>query len=120
MYSGCANAAVVLPITTAGFDWRLYSGMNINVQAENTHGQGFHFRASAKTAHNATQPDDAGARHMFLSRVCVGRSVPGNSNLRRPPAGFHSAVSGENPPKTVVIFDFVQAYPMYHITYRYQ
>jgi hypothetical protein len=45
--------------------------------------------------------------------VCVGRSVPGTPEVRRPPAGFHSA-HGKG---KIVVFEFCQAYPLYHIEY---
>jgi hypothetical protein len=51
--------------------------------------------------------------HMILARVCVGRSVPGTPEVRRPPAGFHSA-HGKG---KIVVFEFCQAYPLYHIEY---
>ena len=123
MNYGCPNLTMVLAIATQGFDWRIHAA---NGGISNSHlGQGFYFDETSEQAHSPWKSptltiahlkdkvDKKGKYHMILARVCVGRSVKGDKTVRRPPPGFHST-KGDG---KVVVFDFCQAYPLYHIEY---
>ena len=111
MNYGCPNLTMVLAIATQGFDWRIHAA---NGGISNSHlGQGFYFDETSEQAHLKDKVDKKGKYHMILARVCVGRSVKGDKTVRRPPPGFHST-KGDG---KVVVFDFCQAYPLYHIEY---
>ncbi len=123
LYSGAGSAALVLAIATQGFDWRLHAlhaamggqagAASKSAAASTPLGQGFYFDARADRAHAEAGGGGSGTFHMILARVCVGRTVAGRAGLRRPPPGFHSAEGNGK----VVVFDFCQAYPLYHVEY---
>ncbi len=80
---------------------------------------GFYLDEFGEQAHVEAKPDQNGRWHMILARVCVGRSVKGTPQLRRPPPGFHSASSSgrSGGGGKIVVFDFCQAYPLYKVEY---
>ena len=112
LHYGSPNLQMVLAIATQGFDWRIHAANGGTARKQL--GQGFYLDSTASNAHGDAQPDARGRRHMILARVCVGRSVRGNPQVRRPPVGFHSCTGADG---KVVVFDFCQAYPLYHVEY---
>ena len=74
---------------------------------------GTYFAAHAPTSYGYCRPSVQGARvQMFVSMVLAGRCGPGQSGLRRPPAGYDSVGGGD---AVVVVFDRMQCYPKYVI-----
>ena len=55
---------------------------------------------------------------MLLSRVALGKTVKGSSDLRRPPDGFDACFhSHRGCTEIFCVYDNAQAYPEYIITY---
>ena len=52
---------------------------------------------------------------MFVARVLVGKTTPGNRSMKTPPAGFDSTTDGRH---IFVTYHDVQAYAEYLITYK--
>ena len=68
-----------------------------------------------------SKPDlHTGLKHMFLTRVLVGRTCTGTSTLQRPPPGVHSAINGSNvnTARVFVTFDIAQTVGQYHVTFK--
>ena len=116
LWHGCSGP-VVLPIASGGFDWRL-CGLH-----GTAYGRGAYFaKKSTYSQNNAYSKPDAttGLKHLFLTRVLVGRTCQGTSTLQRPPLGVHSAINGTNE-KTAgifVTFEISQSFPLYHVTFK--
>ncbi|KAH1164656.1 hypothetical protein KIL84_020651 [Mauremys mutica] len=91
------------------------------------YGQGSYFARRASYSHRYAPPAEAGLRHVFLCKVLVGRSAPGQPALRRPPplapgdpAGdlYDSCVDSLSEPQVYVVFDNDQCYPYFLLQYR--
>ena len=106
----------MLPIASGGFDWRL-CGLH-----GTAYGRGAYFAKNSTYSQNDaySKPDAGGLKHMFLTRVLVGRTCQGNSGLQRPPPGIHSAMNGADEKKAAIFvtFDVAQSFPQYHVTFK--
>jgi len=116
LWHGCSGN-VVLPIASTGFDWRL-CGLH-----GTAYGRGAYFAKNSSYSQNDaySKPDvGTGYKHIFLTRVLVGRVCQGKSTLQRPPPGVHSAVNAStaNASSVFVTFDQAQNYPLYSITFK--
>lgn len=90
-------------------------------------GNGAYFASSSAFSHQYTKPTfPRGMHYMFLATVLVGRYAQGARGLKRPPPYgtkrhsvlYDSVVNNTNDPRTFVIFNNDQAYPMYLIEYH--
>ena len=116
LWHGCAGP-VVLPIAASGFDWRL-RGLH-----GTAYGRGAYFAKNSSYSQNDaySKPDpNTGLKHMFLTRVLVGRTCTGTSTLQRPPPGVHSAINGSdvNTASVFVTFDIAQTVGQYHVSFK--
>ena len=73
-----------------------------------------------------SRPDMKGKRYMYLARVLTGQYCAGSEGLITPPPKnladptdlYDSVVDNVNNPTMFVIFNDIQAYPEYLITFR--
>ncbi|KAG7465334.1 hypothetical protein MATL_G00175290 [Megalops atlanticus] len=108
-------------INTHGFN-RSYAGKNAAL-----YGQGTYFAVDARYSADPkySVPDSKGLKYMYYARVLVGNYTKGDEKLRAPPAKsttdatdlYDSVVDDLNNPKMFVIFNDVQAYPEYLISF---
>lgn len=92
------------------------------------HGNGTYFAVDAKYSANDTysKPDANGTKYMYLARVLVGEYCTGEAGLVVPRAKqgtdptnlFDSVTDKMQAPSIFVIFNDIQAYPEYLITFR--
>ncbi|XP_067417809.1 protein mono-ADP-ribosyltransferase TIPARP-like [Emydura macquarii macquarii] len=91
------------------------------------YGQGSYFARQASYSHRYAPRCEAGLHHLFLCKVLVGRSAPGQAALRRPPPLdpadpasdlYDSCVDSLSDPQIYVVFDSDQCYPYFLIRYR--
>jgi hypothetical protein len=90
-------------------------------------GDGAYFAHAASFSHNYTRATPPiGKRFMFMALVLVGRFAQGAHGMKRPPPVdgtkkhgvlCDSVVDNAQRPRTYVIFNNDQAYPMYLIEY---
>ncbi|XP_077355929.1 protein mono-ADP-ribosyltransferase TIPARP-like isoform X2 [Festucalex cinctus] len=88
-------------------------------------GHGSYFATSASVSHNyANKSVPQQLRHMFLTKVLVGKMTLGHPMYRRPPLCdsntnfYDSCVDSVQDPKVFVVFDSCQCYPYYLIKYK--
>ncbi|OPJ79795.1 poly [ADP-ribose] polymerase 14 [Patagioenas fasciata monilis] len=108
-------------INNHGFN-RSYAGMH----AANF-GNGTYFAVNANySAHDTySRPDVDGKKHMYLARVLVGEYglgtkgsiIPDAKNASDPTDRFDSSTDNVNQPSMFIIFNDIQAYPEYLITF---
>ncbi|NWW99314.1 PAR14 polymerase, partial [Caloenas nicobarica] len=108
-------------INNYGFN-RSYAGMH----AANF-GNGTYFAVNANYSAQDTysRPDVDGKKHMYLARVLVGEYglgtkgsiVPAAKNASDPTDRFDSSTDNVNQPSMFIIFNDIQAYPEYLITF---
>ncbi|KAK2532667.1 protein mono-ADP-ribosyltransferase PARP14 isoform X1 [Columba livia] len=108
-------------INNYGFN-RSYAGMH----AAN-YGNGTYFAVNANySAHDTySRPDVDGKKHMYLARVLVGEYglgtkgslIPEAKNASDPTDRFDSSTDNMNQPSMFIIFNDIQAYPEYLITF---
>ncbi|CAF4796815.1 unnamed protein product, partial [Rotaria sp. Silwood2] len=79
------------------------------------YGVGVYFSSNAGCSHSYATPNAKGKRHMFLSRVLIGKTYPGTSFMKMPPDGFHSTTGGTH---IFVVYHDAQAYAEYLIIYE--
>lgn len=92
-------------------------------------GNGTYFAVDARYSARNTYsvPDARGRKHMYLARVLTGQYCAGAAGLRAPPSRsstdptdrYDSVVDDELNPKVFVIFNDIQAYPQYLITFTF-
>uniref|UniRef100_A0A671QDB4 Poly [ADP-ribose] polymerase n=1 Tax=Sinocyclocheilus anshuiensis TaxID=1608454 RepID=A0A671QDB4_9TELE len=107
-------------INNHGFN-RSFAGMNGAM-----YGNGSYFAVDPKySAHGYSKPDINGHKRMYLVRVLVGDFTQGKQGLPVPPAKssnsadlYNSVTDNMNNPTMFVIFNDVQAYPEYLITFQ--
>ncbi|NXG68991.1 PAR15 polymerase, partial [Baryphthengus martii] len=107
-----------------------YNGFNRGFAGKNAAviGNGTYFAVDASYSAQDTyaRPDLNGRRYMYLARVLTGQYCAGSRGLITPPAKnpadptdlYDSVVDNENNPTMFVIFNDIQAYPEYLITFR--
>ncbi|XP_021254186.1 poly [ADP-ribose] polymerase 14 isoform X3 [Numida meleagris] len=105
-----------------GFD-RGFAGVNAA-----SIGNGTYFAVSAVYSAQDiySKPDSTGRKYMYLARVLTGEYCVGSRGLVTPPPKcladptdlYDSVVDDMNIPKMFVIFNDIQAYPEYLITFR--
>ncbi|XP_056103818.1 protein mono-ADP-ribosyltransferase PARP14 isoform X2 [Rhinichthys klamathensis goyatoka] len=107
-------------INNHGFN-RSYAGANGAM-----YGNGSYFAVDPNySAQGYSKPDVNGHKRMYLARVLVGDFTQGNQGLPVPPAKssnsadlYNSVTDNINNPTMFVIFNDVQAYPEYIITFQ--
>uniref|UniRef100_A0A3P9IVJ1 Poly [ADP-ribose] polymerase n=1 Tax=Oryzias latipes TaxID=8090 RepID=A0A3P9IVJ1_ORYLA len=106
-------------INTKGFN-RSYAGKNGAM-----FGNGSYFAVNpAYSAQNYAQPDNQGHKRMYQARVLVGDFTQGSSGMIIPPSKsgqsadlFDSVTDNTSSPTMFVVFNDMQAYPEYLITF---
>ncbi|XP_073672142.1 protein mono-ADP-ribosyltransferase PARP14-like [Paramisgurnus dabryanus] len=90
------------------------------------YGNGTYFAVDPSySARGYSQPDAIGHKRMYLARVLVGNFTQGKAGMLVPPAKssnsadlYNSVTDDTNNPTLFVIFNDVQAYPEYLITFQ--
>uniref|UniRef100_A0A3P9KXB9 Poly [ADP-ribose] polymerase n=1 Tax=Oryzias latipes TaxID=8090 RepID=A0A3P9KXB9_ORYLA len=106
-------------INDKGFN-RSYAGLHAAA-----FGKGSYFAVNpAYSAQGYAKPDNQGHKRMYQARVLVGDFTQGNSGLIVPPSKsgqsadlYDSVTDNKNPPSMFVVFNDIQAYPEYLITF---
>ncbi|XP_033119241.1 protein mono-ADP-ribosyltransferase PARP14-like, partial [Anneissia japonica] len=117
LYHG-TDESTIDKINNGGFN-RSYAGKNAAA-----YGAGTYFAANASYSASDTysRPNTQGQKHMFFCHVLVGNYARGASGMLAPPvqpnSTFHSVVDNVANPSIFVIFNDVQAYPSYLITFK--
>ncbi|XP_029455646.1 uncharacterized protein LOC115090552 isoform X2 [Rhinatrema bivittatum] len=110
------NESLLDPICRHNFDWRICGAHGT------LYGKGSYFARDASYSHNYCQSGTS-TRSMFVARVLVGDSVPGNASFLRPPSKtsnvnfYDSCVDKMFDPSIFVIFEKHQVYPEYVLDY---
>ncbi|XP_034150940.1 poly(ADP-ribose) polymerase family member 14-related sequence 1 isoform X2 [Esox lucius] len=108
-------------INQHGFN-RSYAGKNAAV-----HGNGTYFAVAARYSASNTysKPDLQGQKYMYLCRVLTGDFTKGQQGMIVPPAKnpttaqlYDSVTDNPAQPSMFVVFNDIQAYPEYLITFR--
>lgn len=89
-------------------------------------GNGSYFALKASYSHGYAKPDAQGHQRMYLARVLVGEFTRGRQGLITPPAKgsgnaadlYDSVTDNTANPSMFIVFNDIQAYPEYLITYR--
>ncbi|XP_009947420.1 PREDICTED: poly [ADP-ribose] polymerase 14-like [Leptosomus discolor] len=120
LFHGTSKDSLIL-INSRGFN-RSYAGMH----AANF-GNGTYFAVDASYSAHATysKPDANGKKYMYLARVLVGEYSQGTKGSITPAAKhasnsidlFDSSTDNVNQPSMFIIFNDIQAYPEYLITF---
>ncbi|XP_062619962.1 uncharacterized protein LOC134281522 [Saccostrea cucullata] len=121
LWHGTAPGAVN-SINSLGFN-RSYCGKNAIA-----FGEGVYFAVSAgySASNTYSRPDPSGNKRMYLCKVLTGEFTQGRTGLRVPPsrAGqqshilYDSVVDRVQSPGMFIIFNDIQAYPCYIITFK--
>uniref|UniRef100_A0A3B3DBA2 Poly [ADP-ribose] polymerase n=1 Tax=Oryzias melastigma TaxID=30732 RepID=A0A3B3DBA2_ORYME len=117
LFHGTTDKSIDL-INKNGFN-RSYAGLHAMF------GKGSYFAVDpAYSAQNYAQPDNQGLKRMYQARVLVGDFTHGNPSLIVPPSKsgqsadlYDSVADNKNPPSMFVVFNDIQAYPEYLITF---
>lgn len=100
----------------------LETGFNRSFAGQNAtcFGLGTYFAVNADYSTNPTysQPDQDGNQLMFVARILTGLYTLGKRDMRVPPAGYDSLVDKVQCPTMFVVFNDIQAYPDYLITFK--
>ncbi|KAM9744006.1 protein mono-ADP-ribosyltransferase PARP14-like isoform 2-T2 [Menidia menidia] len=118
LFHGTSISSVDL-INSTGFN-RSYAG-----QHGAMFGKGSYFAVDpAYSAQRYAQPDASGLKRMYQARVLVGDFTKGNNGLLAPPAKsgntadlYNSVTDSSSNPSMFVVFNDIQAYPEYLITF---
>uniref|UniRef100_A0A8C3JQ27 Poly [ADP-ribose] polymerase n=1 Tax=Calidris pygmaea TaxID=425635 RepID=A0A8C3JQ27_9CHAR len=120
LFHGTNKESLTL-INNRGFD-RSYAGMHAAA-----YGNGTYFAVNASYSANDTysKPDVDGKKYMYLARVLVGEYsqgtkgaiTPAAKNSSNPVDLFDSSTDNVNQPSMFIIFNDIQAYPEYLITF---
>uniref|UniRef100_A0A8C9UEM7 Poly [ADP-ribose] polymerase n=1 Tax=Serinus canaria TaxID=9135 RepID=A0A8C9UEM7_SERCA len=121
LFHGTAASSLRL-INSYGFN-RGYAGKNAAVIGDGTY---FAVNASYSAQDTYSIPDVNGKKHMYLARVLTGRFCAGRPGLKDPPPRsradpsdlYDSVVDSTSNPTMFVIFNDIQAYPQYLITFK--
>ncbi|NXA93472.1 PAR14 polymerase, partial [Melanocharis versteri] len=120
LFHGTSQESLIF-INNSGFN-RSYAGMNA------AHfGNGTYFAVNASYSANDTysKPDVNGRKYMYLARVLVGEYsqgkrgsiTPARKNPSNPVDLYDSSTDNVNQPSMFIIFNDIQAYPEYLITF---
>ncbi|XP_013925211.1 PREDICTED: poly [ADP-ribose] polymerase 14 [Thamnophis sirtalis] len=122
LFHGTASTSLT-HINSTGFN-RSYAGLHAAY-----FGNGTYFAVNASySAHDTySQPDASGIKYMYLARVlvgeyCVGSKglvVPYQKNATDPTDLYDSVTDNLKKPTLFVIFNDIQAYPEYLITFKF-
>ncbi|XP_032301847.1 protein mono-ADP-ribosyltransferase PARP14-like isoform X2 [Coturnix japonica] len=121
LFHGTAKSSVSA-INYNGFN-RGFAGINA---ANIGNGTYFAVNASYSAQDTYSRPDSNGRKYMYLARVLTGEFCAGTKGLPAPPPKcsadptdlYDSVVDDVSSPKMFVIFNDIQAYPEYLITFR--
>eukprot|EP00063_Salmo_salar_P074875 XP_014049710.1 PREDICTED: poly [ADP-ribose] polymerase 14-like [Salmo salar] len=101
-----------------GFN-RSYAGKNAAA-----YGNGTYFEASYSADDTYSIPDSQGQKHMYLCHVLTGDFTEGQQDMIVPPAKsksttqlYDSVTDDPTAPSMFIVFDDIQAYPAYLITF---
>ncbi|KAM7415528.1 hypothetical protein PAMA_017845 [Pampus argenteus] len=119
LFHGTGPGSIDL-INKHGFN-RSYAGAHGTM-----YGNGSYFAVDpAYSARGYSQPDAVGNKRMYLARVLVGDFVQGKAGMITPPARsgntsdlYDSVTDNPAKPTMFVIFNDIQAYPEYLITFK--
>ncbi|XP_056352653.1 protein mono-ADP-ribosyltransferase PARP14-like isoform X2 [Oenanthe melanoleuca] len=121
LFHGTA-APSLMSINSYGFN-RGFAGKNAAF-----FGDGTYFAVNARYSAQGiySVPDVNGKKHMYLARVLTGKYCAGRRGIKAPPPRspadptdlYDSVVDNESNPKIFVIFNDIQAYPQYLITFK--
>ncbi|XP_074857419.1 protein mono-ADP-ribosyltransferase PARP14-like [Carettochelys insculpta] len=120
LFHGTTSASLTI-INQKGFN-RSYAGMNAACYGKGTY---FAVNANYSAQDTYSKPDVNGKKYMYLARVLVGEYCVGNQGLITPPSKnsadptdqFDSVTDNMTNPSMFVIFNDIQAYPDYLITF---
>ncbi|XP_036396640.1 poly(ADP-ribose) polymerase family member 14-related sequence 1 [Megalops cyprinoides] len=111
----------IKPINLRGFN-RSYAGKNAAAIGNGTY---FAVNASYSASHTYSVPNAQGQKYMYLCRVLTGDFTTGQGGMIVPPAKnsataelYDSVTDNLATPSMFVIFNDIQAYPEYLITFR--
>ncbi|CAM4533985.1 unnamed protein product [Lepidochelys kempii] len=120
LFHGTTSGSLTI-INNKGFN-RSYAGMNAAC-----YGNGTYFAVNANYSSHDTysKPDANGKKYMYLARVLVGEYCAGQKGIIAPPSKnntdptdlFDSVTDNKPNPSMFVIFNDIQAYPEYLITF---
>ncbi|XP_018429790.1 PREDICTED: poly [ADP-ribose] polymerase 15-like [Nanorana parkeri] len=105
-----------------GFN-RSYAGRHAAAFGNGTY---FAVHASYSASSAYAKPDANGQKHMYLARVLTGQYCRGQAGMIIPPTKstanvtdlYDSVTDNIHNPSMFVIFNDIQAYPEYHITFQ--
>ncbi|XP_006137712.2 protein mono-ADP-ribosyltransferase PARP14 [Pelodiscus sinensis] len=120
LFHGTTSTSLTV-INNKGFN-RSYAGINAACYGNGTY---FAVNANYSAQDTYSKPDGNGKKYMYLARVLVGEYCVGNTGLITPPPKnntdptdqFDSVTDKINNPSMFVIFNDIQAYPEYLITF---
>ncbi|XP_062972713.1 protein mono-ADP-ribosyltransferase PARP14-like [Elgaria multicarinata webbii] len=121
LFHGTSSESLKL-INDSGFN-RSYAGMHAAAFGNGTY---FAVHASYSAQDTYSKPDANGTKYMYLARVLVGEYCAGSAGLIVPPSKnaadptvlFDSVTDKVANPSMFIIFNDIQAYPEYLITFR--
>ncbi|XP_054826363.1 protein mono-ADP-ribosyltransferase PARP14-like isoform X2 [Eublepharis macularius] len=121
LFHGTASSSLTL-INNSGFN-RSYAGIHAASYGNGTY---FAVKASYSAQDIYSKPDANGKKYMYLARVLVGEYCVGSAGLVVPKAKsgtdptnlFDSVTDNMRHPSMFVIFNDIQAYPEYLITFK--
>ncbi|XP_053803921.1 protein mono-ADP-ribosyltransferase PARP14-like [Vidua chalybeata] len=122
LFHGTAASSLRL-INSYGFN-RGYAGKNAAAIGDGTY---FAVNACYSAQNTYSVPDANGKKYMYLARVLTGQYCAGSPGLKAPPPRsqtdptdlYDSVVDNMFNPTMFVIFNDIQAYPQYLITFKY-
>ncbi|XP_068051390.1 protein mono-ADP-ribosyltransferase PARP14-like isoform X2 [Anomalospiza imberbis] len=122
LFHGTAASSLRL-INSYGFN-RGYAGKNAAAIGDGTY---FAVNACYSAQNTYSVPDANGKKYMYLARVLTGQYCAGSPGLKAPPPRsqtdptdlYDSVVDNTLNPTMFVIFNDIQAYPQYLITFKY-
>ncbi|XP_043380894.1 protein mono-ADP-ribosyltransferase PARP14 isoform X6 [Chelonia mydas] len=120
LFHGTTNGSLTI-INNKGFN-RSYAGMNAACYGNGTY---FAVNANYSAQDTYSKPDANGKKYMYLARVLVGEYCAGQKGIIAPPSKnntdptdlFDSVTDNKPNPSMFVIFNDIQAYPEYLITF---
>ncbi|NXT01456.1 PAR14 polymerase, partial [Jacana jacana] len=120
LFHGTSKDSLTL-INNSGFN-RSYAGMHAACFGNGTY---FAIKASYSAQDTYSKPDANGKKYMYLARVLVGEYAQGTSGSITPAAKnasnsidlFDSSTDNVTNPSMFIIFNDIQAYPEYLITF---
>nr|XP_056717401.1 protein mono-ADP-ribosyltransferase PARP14-like [Euleptes europaea] len=121
LFHGTASSSLTL-INNSGFN-RSYAGYHAALYGNGTY---FAVNASYSAQNTYSKPDADGRKYMYLARVLVGEYCAGSAGLVVPKAKngtdptnlYDSVTDNVKKPSMFVIFNDIQAYPEYLITFK--